>query len=94
MEGIWGLQVAVGEAQWVVPQVHPGSNVQLHCCGTGPGTGGTGLLEEAGPLLPHSPSDDKEIKMETLSKQLNLESKICLLYTSLVELTKSLKKGL
>lgn len=59
MEGIWGPQVAVGEAQWVAQQIHPGSNVQLHCCGTGPGTEGTGLLEGAGPLPPHFPSDDK-----------------------------------
>lgn len=60
VEGIWGLQVVVVEAQWVVRQDHPGSNGQLRCCGTGPGTGGTGSQVEAGPLPPHSPLDDKE----------------------------------
>lgn len=58
MEGIWDLQMGVVEARWVVQQCHPGSNGQLHCCGTGPETVGTGLQVEAGPLPPHSPLDD------------------------------------
>lgn len=58
MEDIWALQVVGEEAQWVVPQDHPVSNGQLHCCGTGPGTQGSGAQEVAGPLPTHSPFDD------------------------------------
>lgn len=53
--GIWGLQVVAVEARWVVWQYHPVSNGQRRCFGTGPGTGGTGSLVEAGPLPPRSP---------------------------------------
>lgn len=53
--GIWGLQGVVVEAQWVVRRKPPGNNVQLRCCGTGPGSGGTRRPGEAGLLLPHSP---------------------------------------
>lgn len=77
--GIWGLQVAVAEAQWVVWESHPGSNGQLHCCGTGPGTEGTGPRVEAGPLPPRSPfKRRRDENSQGISK-----SKMCLFYLTI-----------
>lgn len=64
-QGVWAQegscccwQAAEVEARWVVLQLHPGSNGQHHCCWTGLGNGDTGWQVEAGPLPPHSPSED------------------------------------
>lgn len=76
MEDIWAQQVVGEEAQWVVPQDHPGSNGPLHCCGSGHGTRGTGAQGVAGPLLPHSPLDDN-LKVKT---SMNMKGKTCSIF--------------